>query len=149
PWPHWTSIAQRATVSTKTSRGSEATASAPDIGNEGNLAPISQPRNVAASSTTIGAFWDAMQQVWSREITPEPTTRQTWPAAVAVAFLVAAAVGLARLVTGLHGVARLRRGSVPIADPRLTELVDVLRAELCCGREVTLLECAALTTAAT
>jgi prepilin-type processing-associated H-X9-DG protein len=149
PWPNWASIAERARTVTQTVSSADAPTSAANVGNERESAPIARPHSVTDSSTTVGALWEGLRQVWSGEILPERTTRRSWSATVAVAFILAAAVGLVRLVVGLEGVARLRRRGAPITDPRLTELVDVLRAELDCGPKVTLLECESLGTAAT
>jgi prepilin-type processing-associated H-X9-DG protein len=72
-----------------------------------------------------------------------------WREWLAVGFLASALLGLGRLGIGLWGIARLRARSRPIDDPELDDMLQLLRAELSCTRNVELRELAELTTPAT
>ena len=72
-----------------------------------------------------------------------------WREWLAVGFLASALIGLGRLGIGLGGIARLRVRSRPIVDIELDDMLQLLRAELCCTRQVELRELAELTTPAT
>jgi hypothetical protein len=72
-----------------------------------------------------------------------------WPAVVGVVLLAAMACGLAWLLLGMRAVRRQRVRSRAVSDVELSELIDVLRAELGCLRTVEVRESDDLATAAT
>ncbi len=79
-----------------------------------------------------------------------PTNRSwSWREWLALGILAGASVGLGRLGIGLLGIARLRARSRPVDDRELDDLLQLLRAELCCTRPVELRELDELTTPAT
>ncbi len=72
-----------------------------------------------------------------------------WPAVVALVLLAAMLCGLGWLIFGVMAVQRQRHRSKTVPDAELSELIDVLRAELGCLRAVEVRECGDLVTAAT
>ncbi|NLE37411.1 MAG: DUF1559 domain-containing protein, partial [Pirellulaceae bacterium] len=94
-------------------------------------------------------FWQALLDALARPEAEAPTDGRRWPTAVAIGILLVVACGLARLVLGVAAIRRERLRSQPVGDAPMLELIDVLRAELGCRREVELRECDSLATAAT
>ncbi len=154
PWPNWSNVLASAAPSVEVEHRDEARTSATTAGEPAS--PVNRPAtsaasdlSVATSASTLGSLWEGMRQVWSGEVVPERTVNWTWLDIVTVAFLLAAVLGLTRLAVGWTSVARLARGGIPMNEPRLMELVDTLRAELGCTRNIVLIECGSLATAAT
>ena len=72
-----------------------------------------------------------------------------WPAVVAVVLFAAMTCGLGWLILGVAAMRWQRRRSKAVSDAELSELIDVLRAELGCLRAVEVRESGDLATAAT
>jgi beta-lactamase regulating signal transducer with metallopeptidase domain len=103
-----------------------------------SLAPVGPEANSPASSGTspeTSALWSRLES-WP------------WPACLAAAILAGLSIGAARLLMGLLAVRRLRYGSRAIDDAELYDLLEILRAELCCSRKVEVRESHDLTTPA-
>lgn len=148
PWPNWIHVMERVTPVANTPAHLESQAST-TIADNGTSASHLPSIDVAPSSTTVLSWWEGMQQLWLGQVAPQPTTGWSWSAAVATVFILTGALGLARLAAGMIGIRRMQHGSVTVTDSQVNELVEILRAELGCRREVTIVECPALSTAAT
>jgi beta-lactamase regulating signal transducer with metallopeptidase domain len=72
-----------------------------------------------------------------------------WAMLAALLYLVGVCAMAVRISVGLLAVRGYRRNSRPIADRRLAELLNAVRVQLGCGRNVELRETAALSTPAT
>jgi beta-lactamase regulating signal transducer with metallopeptidase domain len=78
-----------------------------------------------------------------------PTGGWRWPAQAAAILLALAAFGVGWLAVGIFAVRLQRKTSIPVNDRELTELIDVLCAELDCLRPIEVRQCDNLVTAAT
>ena len=151
PWPRWT-LAAWAPERSASALGESLSAAVPsdvagdrveiNIG-EADKQPVESQRVV--TSAFLQALWSELRHAPVQA----DAERWRWPATLAVVFLVAVGLGLVRLVFGLTAIRYYRTNSRPIADRRLIELAEVLRAELSCLRSVELRETSLLATAAT
>jgi prepilin-type processing-associated H-X9-DG protein len=143
PWPRWWDRAAREIPPPLV-----ATTSAPVLAEtEPGVAPSTSKGDWSESALD---FWTAFEDELhhSPTVAPAPGAWR-WPAIVAALFLTGGAVGSIRLLLGLRQIAWLRRRCVPIGDANLSELVQVLQAELGCRRPIELGESPDLGTAAT
>lgn len=74
---------------------------------------------------------------------------RNWQSLLCAVIAASVLIGIFHLLGGLLAIRSYRRCSRPITDPRLRELMDVLRAELKCHAAIELRETSTLTTAAT
>ncbi|MGO8753093.1 MAG: M56 family metallopeptidase [Thermoguttaceae bacterium] len=106
-----------------------------------------------ASSKSLPSSFSLVWQAITAELCTPPTAATTsgwhWPAMAAVLLLSAMACGLGWLVLGVMAVRWQRLRSRPVADSKLLELIDRLRAELECQRPVEARQSDDLATAAT
>lgn len=107
--------------------------------------PQHEPETKPSVATVL---WQALVDALS---TPPAGSEAAWrwPAVAAVFLLAAMATGLAWLVLGVAAVRWQRERSRPLADRELSELVDVLCAELGCLRPIEVRQSDDLVTAAT
>jgi hypothetical protein len=103
--------------------------------------PVTQPRPSSAA-----LLWRALMAELSN-IQADGTWR--WPAVVAVVLFAAMTCGLGWLILGITATRWQQRRSKTVSDAELSELIDVLRAELGCLRAVEVRESSDLATAAT
>ena len=96
--------------------------------------------------SSAALLWQALMAELSN---PQADDAWRWPAVVAIVLFSAMACGLGWLILGVAAVRWQRRRSKSVCDAELLELIDVLRAELCCLRAVEVRESAELATAAT
>jgi beta-lactamase regulating signal transducer with metallopeptidase domain/HEAT repeat protein len=118
--------------------------------------PSSKARETADAKPTAPTPQPSSAQVLWQTLIAELSDSQAapdgvwrWPAVVAVVLLAVMACGLAWLLLGMRAVRRQRLRSRAVSDVELSELIDVLRAELGCLRTVELRESDDLATAAT
>ena len=149
PWPRWWPAVEDAASATITDAAAvSAVRDRQTADATGDSA--GHPRPVATdASATLADFWTAFQDELSGRPLPATAGSYRWPALLAGAFLVGAVCGFARLLVGMSAIRRLRRACLPLEDAALREQVEVLQAELCCGRRIELRESARLATAAT
>lgn len=166
PWPRWMGTAEARPFSAK--KAALAMASKRDapgpvgakhpVKGDGadHLASSEQSAHAAPVGQPALALWlQSMRDELTlrRPVTAaeEPITerRASWPIAIVAVLLLAAAFGLIRLIVGLIVVRQYRHQSTVIRDPRLSEMTDLLLAELGCRRRLELRELAALVSAAT
>lgn len=176
PWPNWTPIAthteERPTeVEPVETVAIETTAPPPSarlmdngqtpvntvpIGREGDSPESDEAASDGGAipwAPLARTLWDELHETPARPVasgvTPLAEQAWAWRAFMAIAFLSATTLGVLRFVVGWLAVGRLRRRSHLLRDAELTELVDVLQAELGCTQPVALRESSALVTAAT
>ena len=153
PWPHW-SYGGDATLAESTSAmtASHLTAGDENSISEANTSALSLKNGELSSwysTESLREFWIALQETPVTVATVEQTSTLNWSGWVAVVFLAGVAVAIVRLILGLLTVARHRLRSKAINDAQLTELLDVLCAELACVKSIILLESSELVSAAT
>ncbi|WP_165227226.1 M56 family metallopeptidase [Aquisphaera insulae] len=151
PWPRWDLPSFR--VVQRTAIEPPARDPAPAEGRD----PI--PRVDLAARTgwleTVASLFPSMASVEAhRPTAPEPalafgSPARDWRSWLAIAFVAGLIIGLTRLTIGLVSMRALRRESLPLVDPSLLELVEVLRAEMGCTRTVDLRVAPSLSTPAT
>ena len=96
--------------------------------------------------SSAALLWQSLMAELS---TPQADDAWRWPAFVAIVLFTAMVCGLGWLILGVAAVRWQRRRSETVFDAELLELIDVLRAELCCLRPVEVHESGDLATAAT
>jgi beta-lactamase regulating signal transducer with metallopeptidase domain len=94
-------------------------------------------------------FLQSLAESLSRPQAAGLTSGWRWPEIAAVVLLTAMGLGFLWLVLGVFAVRRQRHRSRPVEDRSLTELIDVLRAELGCVRPIEVRQSDELVTAAT
>ncbi|HEV3121190.1 MAG TPA: M56 family metallopeptidase, partial [Isosphaeraceae bacterium] len=156
PWPRWWTVAPPAAMLSPrpqvplNSAGPAAQVAPGTVGESPSLSDR-RPAQVAAddgelhTAPFLRALWQALQQ-------PAVAARSShwdWRAWCVVLFLAGTALGCLRLLLGLRAVQTLRRRSVAIDDETLRDMVDILRAEASCTRNVEVHASAEITTPAT
>jgi len=148
PWPRWEiTDADTNTEITGAENGGTGTSAA--------LAPngIQTQRYDASAVSGLASWMEGFQESFASQLSKNEaaTATSSWSALkIFVALcLLACGVGLTRLLVGLVMVSALRRRGILIADRELSQLVDVLKAELACARDIEILEVAGLGTPAT
>lgn len=142
PWPRW-SLASEGNADAPTSRVSSATESPPSstitdleqASPPGEAGVETGPAPEFASRSSLADFWHAILEEVPRS--PDPAVKEdrlAWPTAVAGMALLGATLGVVRLFVGMIAVTRYRLESVSVKEPRITEILDVLLAELGCRR---------------
>jgi prepilin-type processing-associated H-X9-DG protein len=114
-------------------------------------APAATPTRPIAATPTNGMayFWEAFVDEMRQAPVEQSGARRRWPLAVLALFGLGAAFGLFRLIAGATAVGSYRRQSKPIADAALYRLVQSLREETGCTKDVELRESIRLSTPAT
>jgi beta-lactamase regulating signal transducer with metallopeptidase domain len=126
-------------------RGGDSLARAPEAaGATKSHSPISEDKT-AAPPAWMGRFPSQLR----RTVAERDWPRWSWPEWVAVGFFASVGLALARLGLGVWSIQRLRALSLPIDDPDLFDMVEILRAELSCARKVEIRETTELATPAT
>ncbi len=126
-------------------RGGDRLARAPEAaGATKSHSPISEDKT-AAPPAWMGRFLSELR----RPVAERERPRWSWPEWLALGFIVSVGLGLARLGLGVWSIQRLRALSLPIEDPDLFDMVEILRAELSCARKVEIRETYELATPAT
>jgi beta-lactamase regulating signal transducer with metallopeptidase domain len=154
PWPRWEwhmlnvaatsdprSIAERPVQTAELAEHSD--------GGGSDTAP--QSAGGSAKETTLVELLQAgASDLNAVLVAAEPTgSSWRWPGMVAAAVSVLGLIGLVRVGTGIVAVERMVARGRLISDSAMTELVDILCAELACRRPIRLLESSELATAAT
>ena len=159
PWPRWwnigtgpaghaTEAVARATPQSHRAtrlQGANELAAAPGGPGETKSLKPGPPDETTATLTWMSRVLSELR----RTVVEREQPRRGWLEYLAVAFFAAMGVGLARLGLGVWSIQGLRARSLPIEEPDLRDMVDILRAELSCSRKVEIRETYELTTPAT
>ncbi|MBI2825830.1 MAG: DUF1559 domain-containing protein [Planctomycetia bacterium] len=147
PWPRWWIVGAAAAPGVEP--GVDRLPAAARVAGGDARGEASQPDATESAETAAGpaatatkadlrsasaAFW---RTFWSELSAPAPTPENKpawWPAAIGIAFAVAAAIGAGRLACGLLAVRRLRATSVPVVDAELANEIAWLSRKFGCPR---------------
>jgi hypothetical protein len=155
PWPRWWTVAPRAVALASRPQANGTPVRREAEAPPGTLVETAAPGNhpaqlkAEASESTSAVFLRALWQEFQRPAVAAQASHWGWLAWCVVLFVACAALGLSRLVLGLRAVQVLRRRSEAIDDQGLRDLVDILRAEASCTRNVEVHQSAEITTPAT
>lgn len=155
PWPNWSDALERSWALADTHAGGiAADVAGPPLDTSAAVRnganATAQPADAAPWSTPLRAMWEDVRNVWAADdAAPQPVAGWSWRTLAFGAFVAAATLGFGRLFAGMACVASLRRRSTPLHEAQLTELTNILCAELGCSSTVALGESQRLTTAAT
>ncbi len=149
PWPRWSSLAAQNAGLVGTTPNDEPVSRSNSPATPGDALQPLEPVPLAAESAGP-TFWDALVDEFSRVSTAtDAPSRLAWPNVLAVLVMVGVVLGTLRLAVGLMAVGRYRSQSKLIDAPQLTELLDVLLAEIGCRRRPEMRESDAFFSAAT
>ena len=154
PWPRWSVIdrlrsSNAAAQTALPSRDSEPAVFGPVAEDAAQHSMASDRAAHEGLSPNSGLFPRAIfEELWHAPLAGQ-TTGWHWPAVVAAIVLTAMGCGLLWLVLGAVAVRQQRTTSRPVVDRELSELVDVLGAELGCHWPIEVRQCDDLVTAAT
>ena len=148
PWPRW--------IGTPTDE--ETTfASASSLEDSNRTKPLletknSRPETLAAEQSSmslfLGSLWDEMKRAPVEEEVAISSVG-SWQRIVAWCFLAGVSLGILRLFSGLIAVRKYRATSELVNSTELAELLDVVRAELCCVHSVEIREADTVSSPAT
>lgn len=148
PWPRWAFIQRLSSTAAATVTSSPAPPSGYSEGHEQETSAehsLPQPRRSASGSL--------LRQMVAKELIDPPSadsaTGWRWPAVMAAIVFAGVACRVVWLALGMLAVRWQRRSSLPVQDRVLSELIDVLCAELGCSRPIEVRQSDDLVTAAT
>jgi hypothetical protein len=163
PWPRWWSfVADRpARSSAISSPGLRQPNEAPHLQGGSGLASHSKntgertsdsrtsEKEAAAPPVGMSVFLDELNRALRHPETNRQGPYRSWPKWVVLGFFASLGLGVIRLALGLLSIRRLRARSASIEDPELVDMVEIIRAELSCSRNVEIRETSDLATPAT
>jgi beta-lactamase regulating signal transducer with metallopeptidase domain len=159
PWPRWTISKLAPSPGEPTGAARTVRPSADEFVHDSPWTPTGEGQGTGAGdrgtvssgtgTSSAVSFWQAIREALLRPQAAGPESAWRWPATIAALLFAALLCGLVRLVLSVAAVDRVWFRSRPVLDGEISELVDVLRAELGCRRPIEVRQSDELVTAAT